>query len=306
MGKNKATMQDIADLCGVSVATVSYVINNSEKEHIKHDTRIKVLEAAKKLNYAPNINRCSMHHPKSNLIGIIINWNKRNAPSKKMLYYDLAIELQMQLSLLGYDTIIATTKAFEEEADIISKRSLDAAFIIDIRSEEVRRVTRKYYVPIIFLDCEINDPLFCKIYPNYEIIISRAKRMLQEEDTFLIMEDILNEELKDIITNTIRPDRIFINDMKNNLREFLLQHQNEKGIVLGEILGLEVERYIRNDQIVVVTSLDKSKLLLPDTMTISIKNKTKAITAVKTLEQLLRLVYVGTPCNQLLLNPDAD
>ncbi|MBS5932580.1 MAG: LacI family DNA-binding transcriptional regulator [Clostridiales bacterium] len=305
MGKNKATMQDIADLCGVSVATVSYVINNSDKEHIKHDTRIKVLEAAKKLNYAPNINRCTTH-PKSNLVGIIINWNKRNAPSKKMLYYDLAIELQMQLSLLGYDTIIATTKAFEEEADIISKRSLDAAFIIDIRSEEVRRVTRKYYVPIIFLDCEINDPLFCKIYPNYEAIISRAKRMLQEEDIFLIMEDILNEELKDIITNTIGADKIFINDMKNDLREFLLQHQNEKGIVLGEILGLEVERYIRNDHIVVVTSLDNSKLLLPDTMTISIKNKTKAITAVKILEQLLRLVYVGTPCNQFFINPDAD
>lgn len=305
MGKNKATMQDIADLCGVSVATVSYVINNSDKEHIKHDTRIKVLEAAKKLNYAPNINRCTTH-PKSNLVGIIINWNKRNAPSKKMLYYDLAIELQMQLSLLGYDTIIATTKAFEEEADIISKRSLDAAFIIDIRSEEVRRVTRKYYVPIIFLDCEINDPLFCKIYPNYEAIISRAKRMLQEEDIFLIMEDILNEELKDIITNTIGADKIFINDIKNDLREFLLKHQNEKGIVLGEILGLEVERYIRNDHIVVVTSLDNSKLLLPDTMTISIKNKTKAITAVKILEQLLRLVYVGTPCNKFLINPDAD
>ena len=57
MGKNKPTMQDIANLCGVSVATVSYVINNSEKEHIKHDTRIKVLEAAKTLNYAPNLNR---------------------------------------------------------------------------------------------------------------------------------------------------------------------------------------------------------------------------------------------------------
>lgn len=305
MSKNKATMQDIADLCGVSVATVSYVINNSEKEHIKHDTRIKVLEAAKKLNYVPNINRCTTR-PKSNLIGIIINWNKRNASSKKMLYYDLAIELQMQLSLLGYDTVIATTKAFEEEADIISKRSLDAAFIIDIRSEEVRKVTRKYYVPIIFLDCEINDPLFCKIYPNYSLIISRAKRLLEDDDIFLIMEDILNEELKDIITKSIRPEHIFVNDMKNNLREFLLQHQNKKGVVLGEILGLEVERYIRNDQIVVITSLDKSNLLLPDTKTISIKNKTKAITAVKTLEQLLRLVYVGTPCNQLLINPDAD
>lgn len=94
--------------------------------------------------------------------------------------------------------------------------------------------------------------------------------------------------------------------MKNDLREYLLKHQNEKGFVLGEILGLEVERYIRNDPIVVITSLDKSNLLLPDTMTISIKNKTKAITAVKTLEQLLRLVYVGTPFNQFPINPDVD
>lgn len=303
MGKNKVTMQDIADLCGVSVATVSYVINNSEKEHIKHDTRIKVLEAARVLNYAPNLNRCTTR-PKSNLIGIIINWNKRNAPSKKMLYYDLAIELQMQLSQLGYDTIIATTKAFEEDADIISKRSLDAAFIIDIRSEDVRKVTRKYYVPIIFLDCEINDPLFCKVYPNYEMIITKARRMLQEENIFIVMEDILNDELKDIITKSIKPENVFINDMKNSLREFMLQHQHEKGIVLGEILGLEVERYIRNDQIVVVTSLDKSNILLPDTKTIAIKNKTKAKTAVTTLEQLLRLVYVGTPCNQLLITPE--
>lgn len=237
MGKKKATMRDIADLCSVSVATVSYVISNSEKEHIRHETRIKVLEAANRLNYVPVHNRCMMHQ-KSNLIGIIINWNKRNTSSKKMLYYDLAVELQMKLALLGYDTIIATTKAFEEDADIISKRSLDAAFIIDICTEDVRKVTTKYYVPILFLDCEINDPPFCRIYPNYELIIARAKRMLHEDNLFLIMEDILNEELKEIITSKFNKNSIFINDSKSNL----------------------------------VTSLNKSNLLLPDTMTISVKS----------------------------------
>lgn len=305
MSKKKATMQDIANICGVSVATVSYVINNSEKEHIKHETRLKVLKAAKQLNYTPSMKRSSIRS-RSNLVGIIINWNKRNTPSKKMLYYDLAIELQMQLSSLGYDTVIATTSALENEADIILKRSLDAAFIIDIRSEDVKKVTKKYYVPIIFLDCEINDNLFYKIYPNYSVIFSRAKRLLESREIFIIMEDILNEEIKDIITNNTAPKDIFINNPKNNLREFLLKHKNQKGVVLGEILGLEVERYIENDKIVVITSFDHSNLLLPDTKTISIKNKTKAAIAIKTLQQLLRLEYINTPYNQILINPDSD
>lgn len=223
-----------------------------------------------------------------------------------MLYYDLAIELQMQVSQLGYDTIIATTKALEDDADIISKRSLDAAFIIDIRSEDVKNVTPKYYVPIIFMDCEIHDDLFYKIYPNYSILLSRAKRLLETNDIFIIMEDILNEELKDIITKTIQPQHVFVNSPKNDLRQFLLTHKNYKGVVLGEILGLEVERYIENSKIVVITSLDQSNLLLPDTKTIAVKNKTKAAIAVKTLEQLLRLEYVNTPYNQILIGPDED
>lgn len=85
MGKKRATMQDIANLCGVSVATVSYVINNSEKEHIKHDTRLKILTVAKQLNYIPNAKRSSLHQ-KSNLVGIIINWSKRNTASKKKCF----------------------------------------------------------------------------------------------------------------------------------------------------------------------------------------------------------------------------
>ncbi len=310
MKKKKATMQDIADLCGVSVATVSYVINNSESEHIRHDTRIRVLETAKRLNYIPNQNHCRQRRQKSNLIGIIINWDKTTSYGRKMQSYDLAIELQQQLSILRYDTIIATTRNLEEKADILAKRSLDAAFIIDIRTQEVRQLTRNYYVPILFLDCEINDPLFCKIYPNYDVIISTAHRMLLEKNLFLIMDDMLNEECKDLITSKFDADRIFLcrsgAACDNQLREFLLKHQNEKGIVFGEILGLEVERYISNDNIVVVTCLNHSGLLLTDTKTISVKNRTRAETAVRMLQQILSLSYINTPFNQVLLNPDSS
>ncbi|MDD5935156.1 MAG: hypothetical protein PUC65_06260 [Clostridiales bacterium] len=156
-------------------------------------------------------------HTKSNLVGIIINWNQSNSTSKKMIYYDLAVELQHQLSQAGYDTILSTTKDVEKQADIISKRSLDAVYIIDISSSNSHQVTKMYYAPVIFIDCTIDDPLFCKIYPNYPIIFREARKLLQEEHPFLVMEDILNEELTQIIQFSFSPENIFVNSPDNNL-----------------------------------------------------------------------------------------
>lgn len=47
-----ATRKEVADLAGVSTATVSHVINNTK--FVSEDLREKVLDAARKLNYVPN------------------------------------------------------------------------------------------------------------------------------------------------------------------------------------------------------------------------------------------------------------
>lgn len=305
MSKNKTTMRDIANACNVSLATVSYVINNSEKEKIKHETRIKVLEAARRLNYMPPTGK-PITHQKSNLVGVIINWNHSSTTSKRMLYYDLAIELQLQLSSLGYDTIVATTKSLEEDADIIAKRSLDAVFIIDMNSEKLHQVTTKYYVPILFLDCEINDEIFYKIYPNYSVILTEAKRMLGDQHPFLVMEDILNEELKALITMGFPKEDIFIHTIDNHLQKFLFTHQEHSGIVLGEFLGLEVERYHKKENLVVLTMMENSNLLSDDIKTITLTNRTKAKAAVNIMDRLLHLQYDCCPGNRLLLNPSNE
>ena len=47
-----STIKEVAAKAGVSVATVSYVLNNSRP--VKPDTRDRVLEAAQALGYVPN------------------------------------------------------------------------------------------------------------------------------------------------------------------------------------------------------------------------------------------------------------
>lgn len=65
----KVTINDVADLCGVSMKTVSRVINNEAS--VRQATRDKVMAAVKELNYQPNLAARSLAGTKSYTIAYI-------------------------------------------------------------------------------------------------------------------------------------------------------------------------------------------------------------------------------------------
>lgn len=64
-----ATMKELAKYCGISVATVSNILNN--KPGASESTRKYVLEMAEKLNYTPNIVAKNLKLQKTRSIGVI-------------------------------------------------------------------------------------------------------------------------------------------------------------------------------------------------------------------------------------------
>jgi len=66
------TLKDVARLAGVSTATVSRVVNNSN--NVDPDTRSKVRKALKQLGYKPSrvARRLRVAHGKTNMLGLII------------------------------------------------------------------------------------------------------------------------------------------------------------------------------------------------------------------------------------------
>ena len=54
MKEKKVTIKDIAREAGVSIATVSYIINNRKDQQISPETKNKVLQVINLLNYTPN------------------------------------------------------------------------------------------------------------------------------------------------------------------------------------------------------------------------------------------------------------
>jgi LacI family transcriptional regulator len=64
------TIKDVARIAGVSVATVSRVLN--ESGYVNIDTRTKVEAAIKQINYTPNEVARSLYKRKSKLIGLLL------------------------------------------------------------------------------------------------------------------------------------------------------------------------------------------------------------------------------------------
>ena len=65
----KATIDDVAELAGVSIKTVSRVVNR--EPNVRESTRAKVESAIAKLNYRPNLSARNLASHRSHLIGLV-------------------------------------------------------------------------------------------------------------------------------------------------------------------------------------------------------------------------------------------
>jgi LacI family transcriptional regulator len=68
------TIRDVAKACGVSVATVSGVLNNTP-DAAGAETRERVLEMIRRMNYSPNAVARGLSHRRMNTIGVVMDYN---------------------------------------------------------------------------------------------------------------------------------------------------------------------------------------------------------------------------------------
>ncbi len=95
------TIQDVAEKAGVSVTTVSRTLNN--RGYISKETRQKIADAMKALNYAPNQLARSLSKAKTQTIGLVV-------PSVCHPFFGKITQMmEHQLFQLGYHVMMFTT-----------------------------------------------------------------------------------------------------------------------------------------------------------------------------------------------------
>ncbi|WP_026532930.1 LacI family DNA-binding transcriptional regulator [Arthrobacter sp. H41] len=96
-----ATLRDVALAAGVSIKTVSNVIN--DYEHIRADTKRRVLEAITELGYSPNLSARSLRSGRTGVIGLAV-------PELKLSYFaELADSIIKAAERRGLKVLIEQT-----------------------------------------------------------------------------------------------------------------------------------------------------------------------------------------------------
>lgn len=171
-------MRDVAKHAGVSIATVSHVINNTR--YVKEETRKKVMESIKALDYSPNALARSFKTGRRNLIAFIV-------PDIASPFFSTMIEeVEAVITPKGYHLLICNTKERrDQEADtlrILANGMVDG-FIIASTFASYDPISKMLptNTPIVFVDRSLeNCPCDTLLIDNYQAIRTGTDLLIRQ------------------------------------------------------------------------------------------------------------------------------
>lgn len=142
-------MRDVAEQAGVSLSTVSHVIN--ETRYVSAVVRQRVLAAMEALDYRPNELARSLRRGQTNTIGLIL------PDSSNPYFAEIGQAIEVTAFERGYSVILCNTSGdlTREElyVDVLRNKQVDGIIFVAAgdRSESVRELLRRNY-PVVLVD----------------------------------------------------------------------------------------------------------------------------------------------------------
>jgi LacI family transcriptional regulator len=144
---NQSKIYDIAGAAGVSLATVSRVLNHPEK--VKESTRNKVLRIIKEKGYKPNANARGLASRRSTTVAVVIPELSRASVAEMIQGIDEVAKK------MGYTIRLFINKDQEKERDFwgeVIASSVDGIlFMNDEMTKEAYQQIEHTPVPVVFV-----------------------------------------------------------------------------------------------------------------------------------------------------------
>lgn len=176
------TIYDISNKAGVSIATVSRVMNGSDK--VRPATRKRVMDIIEQYDYTPNAFARGMGLQSLQTIGILC------ADSSDLFLAKAVFYIEQELQSNGYESLLCCTgynlDIKKNYLNLIVSKKVDAIILVGSNfigtSEEENQYIREAsaQIPILLLNASFDHPNVYSIYcDDYTTMFDAAVSMLQ-------------------------------------------------------------------------------------------------------------------------------
>lgn len=173
---------DVSERAGVSIATVSRVLNGNP--NVSEKTRAKVLSIMNELEYTPNVFARGLGLNTMKTIGIMCS-DSSDPYLANAIYY-----LERELRANGYDSILCCTgTSFENKKQyfelLLSKR-VDAMILAGSKFIELNESDNSYIIeaakelPVMLVNGYLDAPgIYCTVCDDYSAMFQAASRLIR-------------------------------------------------------------------------------------------------------------------------------
>lgn len=150
-----STLKDVARKAGVSVPTVSRVINNYW--YIREATKKKVLKAIEELSYYPNTVARNLKRGKTNTIGFIV------PDISNSFFGEVTVGLEKVFRKNDYHLILCLTGRRDdleiESLQLVVSQKVEGIIInpVGTSGELVKRIINYHRIPLVAIDNKVNN-----------------------------------------------------------------------------------------------------------------------------------------------------
>lgn len=175
------TIYDISKMAGVSIATVSRVINGSAS--VRPDTRRKVLEVMEQSGYMPNAFARGLGLNSMQTIGILCS-DSSDLYLAKAVYY-----IEQSLRAGGYHSILCCTghrlENKKSSLELLLRQKVDSVILVGSNFIEAEDADNQYIrdaaeqIPVMILNAFFDHPnVFCSLCDDYEAMQQTALALI--------------------------------------------------------------------------------------------------------------------------------
>lgn len=169
------TIKDIAKRANVSVATVSYILNDTKQ--VSDETKKRVMDIVEELNYRPNRIAKSLRLNKTHTIGILVEditvffvpgiINGINEFAENNGYHIILNDLHLVDKLENkFDELIHYKKKVNEGVELLLSAQVDGIIYIGLHDRNVGGIIEEIDKPLVFAYCYTDKEE--DVYVTYE------------------------------------------------------------------------------------------------------------------------------------------